>query len=56
VTPILFIALSAWIVYLRVKSAPWQSGVVGLVLLAGAAVYLAISKGLPQHTKIEEDE
>jgi APA family basic amino acid/polyamine antiporter len=55
VTPVLFILLSAWIVYLRVKAAPWQSGVVGLVLLAGAGVYVLTSKNI-QHTRIEEDE
>jgi APA family basic amino acid/polyamine antiporter len=55
VTPILFIGLSVLIVYLRVKAAPKESAIVGLVLAAGAVIYALTSKGM-QHTKIEEDE
>jgi len=55
VTPILFIALSVWIVYLRVLSAPKQSAAVGALLVVGAIVYLATSRGRV-HTPIEADE
>nr|HEX4317695.1 amino acid permease [Kofleriaceae bacterium] len=55
VTPILFILLSVWIVYLRTKSSPLQSALVAGLLAAGAVVYLATSRG-KSHLKIEEDE
>lgn len=55
ITPVLFIALSIWIVYLRVSQAPKQSAMVGVLLLVGAAVYVATSRGEP-HTPIEADE
>jgi basic amino acid/polyamine antiporter, APA family len=40
VTPIAFIALSVWIAYAQIKDHPKESGVVGLVLVVGAVVYL----------------
>jgi APA family basic amino acid/polyamine antiporter len=55
VTPILFIALSAWIVYLRITSNPKQSGLVGLLLVAGAIVYVVTVRGKAR-TPIEADE
>ena len=39
VTPVLFIAMSAWIAYSQIKAHPAESGIVGLVLAVGAAVY-----------------
>jgi len=56
ITPILFIGLSVWIVYLRVSEHPRQSGFVGLLLLVGAAIYLLTNKGKVTHTPIETDE
>ncbi|MBX3160307.1 MAG: APC family permease [Deltaproteobacteria bacterium] len=55
VTPAVFIALSLWFVYLRVKGAPKESAIVGVMLVVGAVIYALTSKGM-QHTKIEEDE
>jgi APA family basic amino acid/polyamine antiporter len=40
VTPIAFIALSVWIAYAQIESHPMESAIVGLVLLAGAVVYV----------------
>ena len=38
-TPILFIYVSAWIAYAQIKAHPAESGIVGLVLVAGALAY-----------------
>jgi len=40
--PIVFIALSAWIAYNQIVEHPLESGVVGLLLAAGAIVYLTM--------------
>ena len=55
VTPILFIGLSMWIVYLRTKESPLQSALVAALLAVGAVVYVVTSGGKP-HVPIEADE
>ncbi len=40
VTPLAFIALSAWIAYAQIKDHPKESALVGLVLVVGALVYV----------------
>ena len=55
VTPVLFISLSAWIVYLRFTAAPGQCALVAVLLLVGALVYLVTSRGKAR-TPIEADE
>lgn len=45
VTPVLFIALSAWIVYSKVRSAPLESAIVAGLLAVGAALYLVANRG-----------
>lgn len=39
ITPVVFIAFSAWIVYAQIKDRPLEAGAVALVLAAGAAAY-----------------
>jgi APA family basic amino acid/polyamine antiporter len=55
VTPVLFIALSVMIVYLRVTSSPKQSGVVAALLLVGGLVYIVTVRG-KSRIAIEADE
>jgi len=47
VTPIIFIAVSAWIAYAQIKDHPKESGIVGLGLIAGALVYVLVAKPNP---------
>jgi APA family basic amino acid/polyamine antiporter len=47
VTPIIFIAVSAWIAYAQIKDHPKESAVVGLGLIAGAFVYVLVAKPAP---------
>ena len=47
VTPIAFIALSAWIAYAQISSQPKESAIVGVVLVVGALLYLAMSRHKP---------
>jgi APA family basic amino acid/polyamine antiporter len=42
VTPIVFIALSAWIAYARIDMSPRASGMVGLLLVVGGVVYVVL--------------
>lgn len=46
-TPIAFIALSAWIAYSQIRSQPKESAIVGGVLVVGALLYLVMSRGKP---------
>jgi basic amino acid/polyamine antiporter, APA family len=45
VTPVLFIALSAWIAYSQIRANPFESLYVALVLGAGAVAYMFMTKG-----------
>jgi basic amino acid/polyamine antiporter, APA family len=45
VTPVLFIALSAWIAYSQIKANPLESLVVALVLGVGAVAYIFMTRG-----------
>jgi APA family basic amino acid/polyamine antiporter len=47
VTPVVFIALSAWIAYNQITQNPYESLVGGIVLGIGALVYLVFSRGKP---------
>jgi APA family basic amino acid/polyamine antiporter len=47
VTPIAFIAASAWIAYAQIRQHPNECAVVGLVLLAGGLVYFFTMRGRP---------
>ena len=47
VTPLVFIAVSVWIAYAQISSHPTESGIVGLVFVAGALVYVFGVKGPP---------
>ncbi|HEY5944250.1 MAG TPA: amino acid permease, partial [Kofleriaceae bacterium] len=47
VTPIIFIAVSAWIAYAQIKDHPKESAVVGLGLIAGALVYVFVARPSP---------
>ncbi len=47
VTPVAFIALSAWIAYNQIKSEPGESAIGALVLVVGAVVYLVVARGKP---------
>lgn len=47
VTPIAFIALSAWIAYSQIRSQPKESLVVAAVLAVGAALYTVVAHGKP---------
>jgi APA family basic amino acid/polyamine antiporter len=55
VTPLLFIALSAWTVYFGMSAEPKLSAVILAVLIAGAGVYVVTSRGKAR-TPIEADE
>lgn len=55
-SPILFIAISAWVVYLQASKNPWQTLAVAGLLVVGALLYLAANRGAPPHEKIEADE
>ena len=46
-TPIVFIAMSVWIVYARVHEHPTQSGIVGALIVAGAAIYIVLGRNRP---------
>jgi APA family basic amino acid/polyamine antiporter len=48
VTPILFIAVSAWIAYAQIKEHPKESAVVGLVLAVGAVLYRVFLGSAPR--------
>jgi len=52
VTPLLFIAVSVWIAYSRIKMQPTQSAIVGLGLLVVALVYVFVAKRT--HPKLPE--
>ncbi len=47
VTPIIFIVVSGWIAYSQIKQNPMESALVGLGLLAAAAVYVFVAKPAP---------
>jgi APA family basic amino acid/polyamine antiporter len=47
ITPIAFIALSAWIAYSQIRSQPKESLVVAAVLAVGAALYTVVAHGKP---------
>jgi APA family basic amino acid/polyamine antiporter len=53
VTPLAFIALSAWIAYSQVRSHPLESAVVGVVLAVGAVLYVFVARGKPDPDKRE---
>jgi len=55
VTPLLFIALSIWTVYFGASAEPTLALEILGVLVLGATVYMATSRGKPR-TPIEEDE
>jgi APA family basic amino acid/polyamine antiporter len=55
VTPILFVLMSAWIVYYRVAQHPLQSLAVAGLLAVGAVIYLFTARG-KTHTPMEADE
>jgi len=55
VTPLLFIALSLWIVYFGASADPKLSLEIAAVLVVGSAIYLATSRTKPR-TPIEADE
>jgi len=55
VTPLLFIALSAWTVYFGASSDLKLTAEIAVVLAVGTAIYLLTSKGKPR-TPIEADE
>jgi basic amino acid/polyamine antiporter, APA family len=55
VTPLLFIALSLWIVYFGVSAQPKISLEILALLVVGSVIYVATSRGKP-HTPIEADE
>jgi APA family basic amino acid/polyamine antiporter len=55
VTPLLFIAVSLWTVYFGMSGQPKVSLTILAVLVVGAAIYLATSRGKPR-TPIEADE
>jgi APA family basic amino acid/polyamine antiporter len=47
VTPILFIALSAWIAYAQITTHPWESLAVAVTLAAGAILYFNVGPRRP---------
>jgi APA family basic amino acid/polyamine antiporter len=47
VTPIVFIAASAWIAYAQIEQNPKESAIVGLLLLVGGVVYFLTMRGGP---------
>jgi APA family basic amino acid/polyamine antiporter len=47
VTPIVFIAASAWIAYAQIEQNPKESAIVGLLLLLGGLVYFFTMRGGP---------
>jgi APA family basic amino acid/polyamine antiporter len=47
VTPLLFIALSAWIAYAQVTKHPWESLAVAVTLAAGAVLYFQVTPRQP---------
>jgi len=46
-TPLAFIASSAWIAYAQIRENPKESAVVGFVLLIGGAIYFFTMRGAP---------
>ncbi|MBA3455919.1 MAG: APC family permease [Deltaproteobacteria bacterium] len=48
-TPVAFIALSAWIAYSQIRTQPKESLVVACVLAVGAALYTFVAHGKPPH-------
>jgi APA family basic amino acid/polyamine antiporter len=47
VTPVIFIAMSAWIAYAQIKARPFESFVIAVLLAIGAAVYWIANRGKP---------
>jgi APA family basic amino acid/polyamine antiporter len=56
VTPIAFIALSAWIAYAQVRQNPKESAVVAVLLGVGAVVYYLATLGKPPLDTTESDK
>jgi len=52
ITPLAFLLLSAWIAYAQIKEHPWESAVVGGVLLLGGLLYKLAA---PTHIPYDAD-